>query len=383
MEKSINIVFIGRYSFPKGVAMTKRHRYYIDYLSKLPNVAVCNICTWGGAVTQNDTHGMYNGVVEYYNTDMPRKATSFLPIANWANKILRDRYKPDADNVAIFCAYVTLEQLLIFKEAMSLGYKVICDVVENYSAVGGDASKAANFAFSLNKLFLYKKVSGFIVISSQINEAYKPYLKPILELTNSAPITCSEKKKSFHSPMKILYSGTFASKDGLKYLIGGFEKFIRERGEVAELILTGKGVRDSGIEAKIKNNKQIIKLGYLSDEELTAQQLSADVLCMTRCNSLFANSGFPFKLSEYLATGNTVLATAVGDVSRYIQDKVNGLLIVPESADAICDALTYAYTHEKECIEMGIKGIETVDRYFNVESNGRQLYQFIKHICEV
>lgn len=64
----------------------------------------------------------------------------------------------------------------------------------------------------------------------------------------------------------------------------------------------------------VKDKAYIRYLGFVSDEELIEQLLESDILCMTRCNSVFANYGFPFKLSEYLSTDNVVLATSVGDL---------------------------------------------------------------------
>lgn len=376
-NKKLNIVFIGRYPFPYGGAMTKRHRYYIDYLAKLHNVDICNVCTWLSDDKRNLEFGIYKDKAKYYNTTLPKKVSSFLAIAKWTNKVIVDRFKPNYNNIAIFCSYVSIEQMPVFIKAKKMGYKVICDVVENYDAIGSDASKLMKLSFAINKHFFYDKVDAFIAISNQIEDAYKKYGKPILKLTNSAPLNSFPQKQNFHNPMNVVYTGTFASKDGLSYLVEGFDLFIRLQGKVAKLFLIGKGKGDPKTENTISNNEQIEKLGYVSDEELEKIQINADLLCMTRCNSAFANYGFPFKLSEYMATGNTVLATSVGDVPLYIKNKVNGLLILPNNSNAICEALTYAYKNPNTCIAIGQKGKETVKKYFDVEKNGEKLHKFI------
>ena len=296
-KKKINIVFVGRPSFPIGGAMTKRHRYYIDYLSSLYNVRVCNINTWNE--NSNNPHtGLYKDVVKYYNTSYPKKISSFLSISRWGTKLLKEHYCKDCDNIAIFCTFFTIEQILIMQKAKKLGYKIVCDIVENYNVKGHDMSKQMKLSFYINKLFLYKKVDAFIVISNQLKNVYRKYGKPILMLTNSAPIKDIVQKENFNSPMRIVYTGTYANKDGLSYLIKGFCKFIQNEGNVAELLLIGKGKGDDLTEKEIKNNTQIKKLGFVTDEDLIEIQQSADLLCMTRCNSPFANYGFPFKLSE-------------------------------------------------------------------------------------
>lgn len=375
----MNIIFIGRPAFPIGGAMTKRHKYYMDYLITLPDVSICNINTWNGGFNNSET-GLYKNKITYYNILLPQKLSSVPLISKRCNKILEERFNKNKTNIAIFCSYFPLEQIPILLKAKNLGYKIICDVVENYESAGNDMSMQMKLSFFISKKILYKKVDGFVVISRQIGSVYDKFRKPVLMLTNSSPIKEVSQKNKFNVPMKIVYTGTYASKDGLKYLIEGFDLFLNKEGSVAELILIGKGKGDVKLEEIIANNKQIKKLGFVSDETLSKVQLSADLLCMTRCNSAFANYGFPFKLSEYMSTGNPVLATSVGDVPLYIKDRENGLLVEPNNAESICEALQYAYYHQKECMMMGRKGLETVRSFFDVKRNGELLYQFIQSL---
>lgn len=378
MENNTNIIFIGRSSFPIGRAMTKRHKYYIDYLISKPNMSICNISTWNEG-SMNDETGIYKNVVDYYNTSLPRSLSSITKISKWANNILESRYKKGDNNIAIFCSFFTIEQIPILLKAKKLGYRIICDVVENYNVSGSKMSLQTKTSFAITKYYLYSKVDGFIVISNPLNEVYKRYGKPTIMLTNSAPITINEKehKTRYSSPMKIVYTGTYAPKDGLSFLIEGFNKFIQKEGRVAELILIGKGKGDKKTEKMITDNNQIKRLGFVSDDTLNKIQQSADLLCMTRCDSPFANYGFPFKLSEYMATGNPILATAVGDVPIYVKNKKNGLLIPPSDSKSICTSFQYAFHHPLECIEMGKKGLCTIRESFDINKNGEKLFKFI------
>lgn len=81
-----------------------------------------------------------------------------------------------------------------------------------------------------------------------------------------------------------------------------------------------------------------------------------------------------------MATGNTILATAVGDVPIYIKNKINGLLIPPNNSEAIYEAIKYAYNNQKECIQMGKNGLNTIKESFDVEKNGLSLLNFINSI---
>ena len=56
-----------------------------------------------------------------------------------------------------------------------------------------------------------------------------------------------------------------------------------------------------------QQNSKIIYFGLIPDDDYYQFLKDADVLLMTRIDSPYANSGFPFKLGEYLATGNAVI----------------------------------------------------------------------------
>jgi len=133
------------------------------------------------------------------------------------------------------------------------------------------------------------------------------------------------------SNLKIFYGGSFGEKDGLGYLVDAFDEVCKTDSRV-KLILTGAGNnRDvEKIKQRIENSPnrdRVIFMGFLSISDYYATLNSCDIFCMTRINSRFANAGFPFKLGEFLATGKGVIATNVGDVSSYLEDGVNALLI--------------------------------------------------------
>jgi glycosyltransferase involved in cell wall biosynthesis len=47
----------------------------------------------------------------------------------------------------------------------------------------------------------------------------------------------------------------------------------------------------------------------------------------------------PLKLFEYMATGNTILASMVGQLSEWIDDNRNGLLIPPGNASMMAEGI--------------------------------------------
>ena len=197
-------------------------------------------------------------------------------------------------------------------------------------------------------------------------------------MPNSTAILRAEPKVKFSSPIRILYVGTFTPKDGVDFLIGAFDKLLLYRKDI-KLTLIGKGIkRDMDVIGDlIAGNVHIDSKGYVEDDELYDILVNSDILTMTRSNSVFANFGFPFKLSEYLATGNPVVATDVSDVSLYLEDKKNACIAIPEDVDSIYENLKFLTDHQDKAIEIGNSGLDVVKEHFDINKNGEKFVDFL------
>ena len=299
-------------------------------------------------------------------------------------KKLNNWFINDKKNILIFPTIITVFEWPLYKYAEQLGYKVIFDQVETSFFLNGKMSFLHWLYIGMSEKlshFAYKKNAAFVISTALYDAVHSKYPnRKICLLPNSTPLHNDKAKKILHNPLLILYSGTYSPKDGVTYLIEGVIKAF-EQGCQCRLILLGKGTpEDMKVLNKIKNKKYIEYRGFVSDEELINTMKNCDVLCMTRTNSVFANYGFPFKLSEYLATGNLVLATNVGDVSKYLEDKKNALIVAPENAHEIAQALLYVQNNPQKAILMANNSIDVAKRYFSIENVGKIFVNFLLEI---
>ena len=200
---------------------------------------------------------------------------------------------------------------------------------------------------------------------------------PLEILPNSTPVLAEEEKTSFNEVLRVLYSGTYGDKEGVNYLIEGV-RMARTQGCPCKLILLGKAPEK--LTSRYANDNSIEFKGFVSDEELISLLKSSDILAMVRTNTEFANFGFPFKLSEYLSTGNVVIATKVGDVCKYLTDKKNAYLIEPENAEAVCCAILHIKENPQEALKIAAKGLDTMKEKFSVENVGKSFISFFNRI---
>ncbi len=384
MDKGLNVVYIGSPTFPFGGAMSKRWRYMVDYMNAHDVQSHVMVCHYKiESPYQNPVKGIY-GMADYRDLRLlfvQRKIWSFYCEGK---EQLKSWYKSDKKNVIIFTTKLSLLLLPFFMCARILGYKTVFDQVETSMRFSGKMRlrrKINEYLSDKISSYAYKRSASFVISSGLWRQNKEKYSDmPLCILPNSSIDLMKERKTNLHTPLRVLYSGTFAQKDGVKYLIDGVIEAY-ERGCNLELILIGKGQPwEMKVLDKIKNKPWIKYLGFISDKELISNIQNADVLCMTRNNSVFANFGFPFKLSEYIATGNILLTTRVGDVERYVRDKKSAFIIDPENVSKIAEALCYIEQHPQEALHVSWRGHDVMQQYFSIENVGETFIKFLLSI---
>lgn len=377
----LNIIYIGPQTFPLGAATTKRRRYMVDYMNAHNIQSHYLVTAIGRGKIQNDSVGQY-GLCSYYDLSRFSSKKDFRGYIHNGKKKLKEWYTSNARNVLVFHTLVTWNEWLFYKYAKKLGYKIVFDQVETSYLQNNTGSFVFRTQVKISEYLsniAYKECPAFVISTAlmQENAAKFPGRKLCL-LPNSTPVIKEQPKTSFNNPLLLLYSGTYTPKDGVSDLIDGVIA-AHDGGINCRLILLGKGTtQDMKVLDKITDKEYIDYRGFVSDEELDTTMKGCDVLCMTRTNSRFANYGFPFKLSEYLATGNILLATNVGDVSQYVEDKVSALVVNPESPESIAEAIKYIDEHHEEVLKIAHAGHGVMKEKFSVESIGKKFINFLE-----
>jgi glycosyltransferase involved in cell wall biosynthesis len=101
---------------------------------------------------------------------------------------------------------------------------------------------------------------------------------------------------------------------------------------------------------------------------------------MTRINTEYANAGFPYKLGEYLASGNAIIATDVSDISKYLVNNESAIIIEPDSFMKISDAILLLYQNKDLRIKCGLNGKRIADEKFDNIKVSNILLKSIKHL---
>lgn len=181
------------------------------------------------------------------------------------------------------------------------------------------------------------------------------------------------------------YCGTLSLyKDGVDDLISAFSIFNKKFPEY-KLYLIGS-FESAEVEKELKdlveNNgvaDKVIFTGLVASNEMPQLLLDAEMLALSRPNNVQAQYGFPTKLGEYLATGNPVIVTSVGEIPEFLYDGDNALLCEPGNIEQFALKLEWVVTHKEESRKIGMRGLSLVEKEFSAMVQTRKALQYMNN----
>jgi glycosyltransferase involved in cell wall biosynthesis len=384
----LNIIFTGEFTYPDGMAGTKRIQHFIDYLSIENSVKVFLFRQKNNhskALKIEGKHGKINYTIIGSQLGMTFKTLYLMPVLFFYgfNTLWKWKLK-NSKNILYVYIGLTLENIIFVLFAKMIGYRIIVEYVEDFRHYAGNLSKGLAFKNKTNvffERFLPYITKGIVVISTYLFQKFNKYQKniPLIHIPISSYVSNDLNQITvFKSPVKIVYSGSFGAKDGLDTLIVAFNIFCKSYSN-CELLLSGQ-TKDLELLKKYCENPKIQYIGYLPDPEFDAFLGQADILCMTRNKMQYANAGFPFKLGAYLATGKPVIATKVSDVELYIENMKDAVLIEPENPQQLIEAFEFLIANPEKAFEIGKNGQRKCIEHFNPLVNGKILNDFLLSI---
>ncbi|MBW6492731.1 MAG: glycosyltransferase [Lentimicrobium sp.] len=191
--------------------------------------------------------------------------------------------------------------------------------------------------------------------------------------------------KRFEKPYIAFVGVMNNAKDGVDILIEAFAR-IAVQFPNYKLYLVGPWHYDTpGHQKMIKKlglEKRVFWMGEYSRDTIPAIIKNADLLALPRPDSKQAQGGFPTKLGEYLATGNPVCATTVGEIPDYLVDGESVYFAEPGSVYSFANAMQLALDKPLTAKKIGSNGRKVAELHFNKETQAKSLYDFLKSLID-
>ncbi|MBC8342374.1 MAG: glycosyltransferase family 4 protein, partial [Bacteroidetes bacterium] len=196
--------------------------------------------------------------------------------------------------------------------------------------------------FFENKFF--PLLDGLAVMTRTLLSPYKKFPKPHPEYLH-LPMTVDLQRfedeyatlEGFKKPYIAFIGIMDDKKDGVSILINAFAKVIKKFPEHS-LYLVGHWNYDTpkhqALIKKLSLESNVFWKKEFPRDQIPAILKNAELLVLPRPDSHQARGGFPTKLGEYLATGNPVCATSVGEIPDYLKDGESIYFAEPGSVDS-------------------------------------------------
>lgn len=228
----------------------------------------------------------------------------------------------------------------------------------------------------------YKHFAGVLVISNNLKKWFMTQGVKEEAITVLNMIGDSERFASLKAdpaaPRAIAYCGHVSIfKDGVPVLIQAFQKIAPKYPEL-ELHLYGP-FQDAATETKLRalaaeSHEDRIHFFGRTDRARIPQLLkNASILALTRPDNIQAHFGFPTKLGEYLLTSNPVVATRVGEIPDFLNDKIDAVLIKPDDVGECAEAFDWLLSHPEEMRRIGEAGCSVALKSFHYRTETEKM----------
>ena len=236
---------------------------------------------------------------------------------------------------------------------------------------------------------IYKLFDGMIVMTNNLLDYFQDKVKKKAILT-VVPMTVEYERfqniKCNKGVKYFAYCGEMGgNKDGVNNLLDSFKIFSQKYGDYFLYLIGDSNNSEEFIrlKQKVKNlslKDRIIFTGRIHRNEIPNYLCNASVLVLARPSSLQSHGGFPTKLGEYLATGNPVIVTKVGEIPQYLTDGKDAFLVEPDDVVKFANKMEYVVENPDLARRVGLKGKEVVLEKFNYKKQAQKIIDLIEKV---
>ena len=169
---------------------------------------------------------------------------------------------------------------------------------------------------------------------------------------------------------------------GTTYLLDAIN-LVKEKIPKVKLQLAGSGDALEGYQQYVKKNKlgKFVRfLGALKGRKLVNAYRNTNVLVLP---SITEAESFGIVLIEAMACKIPVIGTRIGGIPSVIDHGKTGLLVKPENADELAEAIYMILSNPQYAQQLGEKGFEKVKNKFTLEKNIFQTHLLLNKVLGI
>lgn len=200
------------------------------------------------------------------------------------------------------------------------------------------------------------------------------YLKNGADLINREPTPIAVARAALALPLNIPiigYVGSIFPKDG-QFMVEAFENVLKHYPETRLLVA---GYCPFNIRSAASRPENVIQTGFLDNQKLNLYLSASDLFWLPLRNSNANRGRFPYKLTDYLAIGRPVVATAVGDLPNIFNNQSIGLLS-EDSPESLAAQTVHLLENPEQMKEFGLNARRLAETRFSWREITQELEAF-------
>ena len=228
-------------------------------------------------------------------------------------------------------------------------------------------------AYTMLILKLSKSLSGYIALTSGLNELFNEQEKPAIILEGIVEDGEVIKEENPYGRY-IFYAGALSKKYGIYNFIKFYKTYIK--GDI-KLLLCGHHAEEEELKALIEDDKRIIYLGNISNDEVLP--LEAGAWCNINPRPFSEDLdrfSIPSKVLEYLNSGAPMVSVKNSKLQKFFNP--NAIWIKNNNEEDFVEAFQKLNSFTEEEKELMVKGArEKVQQYYSITSTNSKLDGFL------
>ena len=268
-----------------------------------------------------------------------------------------------------------------------LGFPLVMNYVE-YRSAFTTSSRRSKVSWKLTDRLAARLVDGVLPISEFLIEQVKkqskntPYLK--------VPTLCDFSRYSYlesdqEGPRYLLYCGSAAYYEVANFIIASFERLANAPDVFLYLIINGWPQQIAKVSQRIAQSpksNQIKTFSKVSNEDYSRLLFQAEGLLIPLRPSVQDIARFPNKVGEYVASGNPMVATQVGEIAHYFKDNKSAFLADHYDEESFSQKMQELIANPEHARAVGQAGKQLGHQEFDYQTSGKKLLAFLHQIIE-
>lgn len=392
-DRPLEVTILSTYlSFPYGMAATNRVRLLARAMNEAGvrvRVLVMQASDRPPHVENTEVRGTYCGVPFEYACGTTLRHDSFvmrrlIELRGWATgaaRLVQSRRRGELDAVYLWFTSQrhSPDRSVYLALLRALGVPVVIELNERPWPMRDDRRLFERVLSPITG------VAGAVAISRLLEEwaraeaarLRRPFTVMSVPIVVDVDELEPESYPETGEPL-FVFAGAPEYDQALRFVFSAMEHVWREFPE-CRLVVTGTRASDPASRRLQEEARQgawderLTLAGYLERPELLRLYARARGLLVPLFDDVRSAARFPTKIGEYLASARPVVTNAVGEIPRYFEDGVNGLVCPPGDAAAFGERLLELLRDPLRAAAIGRAGRELAERRFHYALYGEEL----------